>query len=157
MKRYIAQIPLRPYLAIPSNRAYVFDTRLDDAERLAGLQVVGFGGQGQRVENPEVEIGRVARELVQKWQSEGKTAQLVIRSVQGTRNLDVTRLGDPIHVIFANWRSTPDGIAEFTRKYGFISKCDYAENGECQFEISRWIEDQHIFQTWWRFGLGSPP
>jgi len=132
----------------------VFDTRLDDAEELAGLTVVGFGGK--YVDNQEAEIARVARELYVKWEKEGKTAQLVVRAKAGKRTLDVSRLREPIHFTYANWRPTPDGIAEFTKKFGSLSENPYAKTGEEELDISSWVKDQHIFRTWWRFGPGSP-
>src|SRR5215467_8116707 len=44
-----------------------------------------------------------------------------IRGVMGSKQCDLSGLGrEPIHQRFVNWRSGPEDIVEFTKRYGVL-------------------------------------
>ncbi len=82
--------------------------------------------------------------------------QTHIQGELGTGSLDFASLGEPPHQIFVNWSSSPEGILNFTRKYGLLDPTGkYREDAldrrgrGFSIKISSWIEFQTRFRDYW--------
>jgi hypothetical protein len=87
-----------------------------------------------------------------------------ISGTMGTERCDLSSLrGGLFHQNFANWRSAPDGIVEFTRRYGLLDwEGKYADEDRVsglrfQFLTDLWRERQAEFRILWETARTEGP
>jgi hypothetical protein len=96
-------------------------------------------------------------------ESVGLVNQMTISGVMGSNECDLSRLRvEPIHQRFANWRSGPDDIVEFTRRYGLLDwggelvgqkKVPGLRFG---FLVDHWRQRQNEIRELWETAPGGP-
>jgi len=74
----------------------------------------------------------------------------------GKEELDFATLREPPHKIFVNWPATPEGVLEFTRKYGLLDPTGKYRRwepgypgGAFSFKVASWVELQKEFREHW--------
>ena len=164
--RYIAQIPLRPYIAALPTSVALADELRERAEELADLKPIGFATEDGQVVTPPSQEQRTAEQILADMKRRGETESWIVRTAYENRvwkapAKDLSSLREPIHGVFANWGSTPADIAGFTRKYGLLWHYESPQVADWQrgfeFSVHDWQEDQARFRMWWRHRLGAKP
>jgi hypothetical protein len=91
---------------------------------------------------------------------------VLLRLEGSARTLNIGRLKQPLHVVFANWSATPKEVIAFTKKFGSLwNPPEYEDGDEDQTErssehlllASDWLRSQQEFRDAWRAQLGNLP
>lgn len=171
--RHIAHIPLQPYLASLPGRVSLTEGLREDSAKLADLQdsIKVTDLDGKPVEPKPPKERKTAEQFMRDLTEHGSQESWIVSGVLGEKTLDLSRLREPIHKIFANWASSPSDIAVFTRKYGLLEDWLIGETSisdehligeewlpyDFEFYVSDWIELQEDLRNWWRYRFGPVP
>lgn len=161
--RYIASIPLRPYIATLADSVFFSSELEEEARTLSEMKLSGTDMHGHKWETREE---RSAAEILEDMRKRGQREAWIVFGTQGSVKKDLSQSREPIHMAFANWGSSPADIARFTKQYGLLWDCladgQHLVSGkwvrsDFEFAADVWVDSQSTSRSWWRHRFGPVP